>query len=156
MLWVWQRLIEAIVLLRWALLTRFLVKITLACNNFTALLSSGGQHGYQPITYHGYAVEEDFVNSTSMMTSSNGNIFCVTGHLYVEFTGHRLIPLTKLVTRSFDNFFDLRLNKRLSKQSWSWWFETPSCPLWRHCNVYMKSAICKSKVPVVFSVTTSP
>ena len=27
------------------------------------------------------------------------------------------------------------LNKRLSKQSWGWWFETPSRPLWRHCNV---------------------
>ena len=38
------------------------------------------------------------------------------------------------VTRSFDVFFDLRLNKRLSKQSWGWWFETPSRPLWRHCN----------------------
>ena len=31
--------------------------------------------------------------------------------------------------------FYLRLNKRLSKQSWGWWFETPSCSLWRHCNV---------------------
>ena len=38
------------------------------------------------------------------------------------------------VTRSFDVFLDLRLNKRLSKQSWGWWFETPSRPLWRHCN----------------------
>ena len=38
------------------------------------------------------------------------------------------------VTQSFDVFFDLRLNKRLSKQSWGWWFETPSRPLWRHCN----------------------
>ena len=26
------------------------------------------------------------------------------------------------------------LNKRFSKQSWGWWFETPSCSLWRHCN----------------------
>ena len=38
------------------------------------------------------------------------------------------------VTRSFDVFFDLRLIKRLSIQSWCWWFETPSPPLWRHCN----------------------
>ena len=43
-------------------------------------------------------------------------------------------PAQRPVTRSFDVFFDLRLNKRLSKQSWGWWFETPSCPLWRHCN----------------------
>ena len=35
---------------------------------------------------------------------------------------------------SFDVFCDLRPNKRLSKQSWGWWFETISCSLWRHCN----------------------
>ena len=40
----------------------------------------------------------------------------------------------RLVTRSFDAPFDLRLNKRLSKQSWGWWFETPSRSLWRHRN----------------------
>ena len=38
------------------------------------------------------------------------------------------------VTRSVGVFFDLRLNKRLSKQSWGWWFETLSHPLWRHCD----------------------
>ena len=43
-------------------------------------------------------------------------------------------PAQRPVTRSFDIFFDLRLNKRLSKQSWGWWFETLSRPLWRHCN----------------------
>ena len=43
-------------------------------------------------------------------------------------------PAQRPVTRSFGVFFDLRLNKRLSKQSWGWWFETPSRPLWRHCD----------------------
>ena len=76
-----------------------------------------------------------------MMTSSNGNIFRVTGHLCGEFTGHRWIPCTKAVTRSFDAFFDLRPNKQLSKQWWGWWSETPSCPLWRHRN---GRAICAS------------
>ena len=38
------------------------------------------------------------------------------------------------MTRSFDVFFDLHLNKRLSKQSWCWWFETLSRLIWRHCN----------------------
>ena len=38
------------------------------------------------------------------------------------------------VTQSFDVFFDLCLNKRLNKQSRRRWFETPSRPLWRHCN----------------------
>ena len=44
------------------------------------------------------------------------------------------IPAQRPVTRSFDVFFDLRLNKKLSKQSWGWWFETLSGPLWRHRN----------------------
>ena len=44
-------------------------------------------------------------------------------------------PAQRSVTRSFDVFFDLRLNKRLSKQSRGWWFETPSRSSWRHCNV---------------------
>ena len=58
-------------------------------------------------------VKEDFLNIASdwltaplstnlkpvffrfMMTSSHGNIFCVIGPLYREFTGHRWIPCTK-------------------------------------------------------------
>ena len=44
-------------------------------------------------------------------------------------------PAQRPVMRCFVVFFDLRLNKRLSKQSWDWWFETPPRPLWRHCNV---------------------
>ena len=70
----------------------------------------------------------------NMMTSSNGNIFRITGHLCGEFTGPRWIPPQRSVTWNFDVFFDLRLNKQLSKQSWGWWFEMLSCPLWRHCN----------------------
>ena len=80
-----------------------------------------------------------------MMTSSNGNIFRVTDHLCGEFAGLRWInqmetfsallaicagnspvsgefPTQRPVTRSFDVFFDLHPNKRLSKQWWGWWF----------------------------------
>ena len=45
-------------------------------------------------------------------------------------------PTQRPVTHSFDVFFDLRLNERLSKQSWGWGFETLSWSLWRHCNVH--------------------
>ena len=52
--------------------------------------------------------------------------------------GHSLVtgefPAQRPVTQTFDVFVDLHPNKRLSKQSWGWWFETPPCPLWRHCN----------------------
>ena len=47
----------------------------------------------------------------------------------------REFPAERPVTRSFDAFFDLRPNKRLSKQPWGWWFETQSWSWWRHCNV---------------------
>ena len=43
-------------------------------------------------------------------------------------------PSQRPITRSFDVFFDLHLNKRLCKQSRPWWFKTPSCSLSRHCN----------------------
>ena len=68
------------------------------------------------------------------MTSSNGNIFRVTGPLCGEFTGRDEFPTQRPVTRSFDVLFDLCLNKRLSKQPWGWWFETPSWSSWRHRN----------------------
>ena len=45
--------------------------------------------------------------------------------------------LQRPVTRSFDVYFYARPNKRLSTQSWRWWFETPLRPLWRHSNVIM-------------------
>ena len=63
------------------------------------------------------------------------------------------IPSQRPVTRSFDVFFDLRLNKRLCKQSRHWWFETSSRSLserkytnfvsiqssgWRHIGKIMK------------------
>ena len=49
-------------------------------------------------------------------------------------------PAQSSVTRSFDVFFDLRLNKRLSKQSWGCWLETLPRPLWRPSNaIYMQA-----------------
>ena len=48
-------------------------------------------------------------------------------------------PAQRPVNRNFGVFYDLRLNKRLSKQSRSWWFETPSRPLWCHCNEYQST-----------------
>ena len=38
-------------------------------------------------------------------------------------------------------FFNLRLSKRLSKQSWYWWFESLSWSLWRHYYVISVSKI---------------
>ena len=43
-------------------------------------------------------------------------------------------PAQRPVTRSFDVFFDVRLNQQLSKQLRRRWFETPSRSLWPHCN----------------------
>ena len=49
-----------------------------------------------------------------MMESSIGAIFCVTGPLCREFNDE--FPSQRPLTRSFDVFFDLRLNKRLCTQ----------------------------------------
>ena len=69
-----------------------------------------------------------------MMTSSNENIFRVTCFC----AGNSPVPgefsAQRPVTRSFDVFFDLHLDKQLSKQCPGWWFETPSGSLWRQCN----------------------
>ena len=69
-----------------------------------------------------------------MMTSSNGNFSTLlalsAGNSPV--TGE--FPAQRPVTRGYDVFFDLRLNGRLSKQSWGWWFEKLLRPLWRHSN----------------------
>ena len=64
---------------------------------------------------------------------------CVKGVLLAICAGNSPVPgelhSQRPVTRSFDVFFDLRLNKRLSTQSRYWWLETPWSSLWRHCNV---------------------
>ena len=73
-------------------------------------------------------------NRNNVMTSSNGNIFRVIGHLCGNSPVTGEFPAQRPVTRSFGVFFDLCLNERFSKQSWGWWFETPSRPSWRHCN----------------------
>ena len=43
-------------------------------------------------------------------------------------------PSPRPVTRSFDVFYDVRLNKRLGKQSTRRWLETPSRSICCHCN----------------------
>ena len=84
--------------------------------------------------------------SLIMMTSSKGKKY------------PRYWPLVPGIHRSqrpvkpsFDVFFDLRLNIRLSKQSWDWWFETPSRPLLRHCNDDVQ--ICCSDIEVLFKLS---
>ena len=86
------------------------------------------------VIYAGNLASEQHWYTQYMMASSNGNIFGVTGHLCGEFTGPGEFPAQRPVTRSFDVFFVLHPNKRLSKQSWNWWFRMPSRPLWRHRN----------------------
>ena len=98
-----------------------------------------------------YRVNEIYlINLPHMMTSSNGNIFRVTGPLCGEFNGPGEFPTQRPVTRSFDVFFDLRLNKRLSKQPWDWWFETPSWSLWRQCNADIIHCNSNNPVPHIF------
>ena len=74
------------------------------------------------------------------MTSSNGNDFPLNWSFVRGIHRSAVVrggfPSQRPVTWCFDVFFDLRVNKRLSKQSRRRWFETPSHSLWRHCNGY--------------------
>ena len=99
--------------------------------SFASLAFAKGIHQWPVDSPHKGPITQKF-----MMTSSNGNIFRVTGPLCGEFTGPGEFPAQRPVTWSFDVFFHLRLNKRLSKQPWGWWFETPAWSLWRHRNGY--------------------
>ena len=64
------------------------------------------------------------------MTSSNGNIFPVTGHLCGEFTGQRWIPRTKASDMELWFFLWIALNKpRLVI-----WDAIAPIMTWRHCN----------------------
>ena len=80
------------------------------------------------IHFHWYADDCPYRNDVIKW-----KLFRVTGPLCGEYTGHRWIPLTKASDVRFDVFFDMRLNKRLSKQSRRRWFGTPLRSLWRHC-----------------------
>ena len=83
---------------------------------------------------------------TYMMTSSNGNIFALLALCAGNSPVTGEFSTQRPVTRSFDVFFDLRLSKRLCKQSRRRRFETSSHPLWRHCNelMYLSRNISKS------------
>ena len=72
----------------------------------------------------------------SWWRQQNGNIFRITGLCAGNSPVTGEFPSQGPVTRSFDVFFHLRLIKRLSKQTWGWWFEKPSHPLSRYSNVF--------------------
>ena len=90
------------------------------------------------------------------MPSSNGNICRVTGPLCVEFTDPGEFPAQRPVTRNFDAFFDLRPNKRLSKQRWGCWFDTSSIPLWRHCNATAHPSVTWRRLLKIWQPLLSP
>ena len=71
---------------------------------------------------------------STMMTSSNENFFRVTALCEGNPPVTGGFPSQRPVTRNFDIFFDLHLNKQCSKQSRHLWIETHVRSLWRHCN----------------------
>ena len=75
----------------------------------------------------------DIFKSFVMMTSSNGNIFRITGHLCGEFTGPRWIPHTKASDAELWCFLWSVPEQKVSKQSGDWWSE-PSSSLQSQCN----------------------
>ena len=102
---------------------------------------------YQSVPGEINTEQGDIPHVTSMMTSLNGNLFRLTGPLCGNSPVTGEFPSQRLVTRSFDVFFDLRLNKRFSKQSRRRWFEASSGTLWRHCNGYRNKELTCLSIP---------
>ena len=88
------------------------LSIWLSCNKLNAV--------YEPFTWWCHQIE----TFSALLAICAGNS-PVTG----EF------PAQRPVTRSFNVFFDLRLNKRLSKQWWGWRFETFDVTLMREADL---------------------
>ena len=100
-------------------------KVGVALHN-VGVFSRGGRLSYR----HGLVTDV----YAAIMTSSNGNIFRVTGVCARNSPVTGEFPSQRPVTRSFDGLFHLRLNKRLSKRWRPRRSETPSRSSWRHCN----------------------
>ena len=81
-------------------------------------------------TMHIISCSVSTIYTINIMTSSNRNIFRVTGPFWGATCG---FPSQRPVTQGFGVSFDLHLNKRLRKQWGRQWFETPSRSLWRQC-----------------------
>ena len=58
------------------------------------------------------------------------------------------------VTRSFDVFFHLHLNKQLSKQPRGWQFETPSGSLWHQCDGNITISFLYASIVVLRSLSS--
>ena len=121
------------------------MKLLIQCQTSTVPLKLGIGKWFHPTLYNGWNY------SSTMMTSSNGtallDICAGNSPVTDEF------PVQSPVMRSFGVFFDLRLNERLSKQSWGCWFETPSGPLWRHSNALTLFQLC---VRMIKALTAAP
>ena len=137
--------------------------ITKMCLSFIRYHSSGFRRTYNIMLYHykcfyiaiqrgtiliWQLISKIFAIETQQLTIEGTNLRCISWwrHQIEAFSelldicaGNSPVlgafPAQGPVTPSFDVFLDLRLNKRLIKQWWSWRFETPSRPLWFHCNV---------------------
>ena len=113
---------------------------------------------YNPILIYGQWKPIESWRRHQIVTFSTLLAICAGNSLV---TGE--FPAQRPVTLSFDVYFDLRPNKRLSKQSWGWWFETLSCPLWCHCNDDTKytadqcfDVFIQDNAPTVWSAESPP
>ena len=90
----------------------------------------------QAQVWHKYSLQETTSRYISykqfMIASSNEIIFALPTLCEGNPPVTGAFPSQRPVARSFDVFFDVRLNKRSSEQSRWRCFEMPWCSLWRH------------------------
>ena len=113
------------------------------------------------INLYGRAITHNISKRCSLALISFGYILSIQWNFYIHqmetFSALLVIcagnspvngefPAQRPVTRSLDVFFDLHLNKRLCKQWWGWWFETPSRPLWHNSNACFQGCFQDNKI----------
>ena len=100
------------------------------CSNMYVMIWNKVIRYYRPMSPTGIIVQHTITWWRHQMETLSASLALCVGNSPVigEF------PTQRPVTRSFGAFFDLRVNKRLGKQPFGWWIETPSCSLWRHYN----------------------
>ena len=100
-------------------------------------------HTHKPLMQHKEAKNRSnsFRTLTNLPLDKMATIFLTIFHMHFR-EWKNCILLTNLLRFvpkgliDYDSFFGLHPDKRLSKQSWDWWLETPSHSLWRHCYVH--------------------
>ena len=102
------------------------------CGNFFAWFTGRTASQCTPCDHSCWNVTNQKCNKPCGFRTNRTCDRTLIGPLSGECTGHRWIPLTRACDAALWCF--LWFAPEHTVEWFGWWFETPSCPLWSHCN----------------------